>query len=575
MSGVTVVGHPCVAVLSRGRGGRPTPFRQLAPASPSTPPNSSPAGPRCSGCRRSGRISAGGATRLMRSTRRLVRAHAVATRRRRRRSRADRVRRGRRRSVAGRQPGSPTNASADVTARARLLGLPAAALGETAAAPPRITTLGAARRTARPDRASGRRPVLDVGRPAVRAAAGAGRRHRRQGREPRPARRHPRRAVGVLRLDERRKALVRSRFRRAGRPATAARGRRRRASSRRGPRRWPAGASARPTSRARDGRVWLRITGHGADGERADWVAFGDDAAVSGGLVGGTDSEPVFCGDAIADPLTGLHAALCGRRIADPRRRRADRAVDGRGRRNLRRGATALAETRCVATPPPSLPAVGARCGQRCSRTAGGRKAVGLMLIQRAVLLDGTATDIRVDERIVERRRSLTPHTGEQVLDAAGGTVIPGLHDHHVHLRSAAAALTSVRVGPAEVRGRDDLARALAGASRRQRRLDQGRRLPRGGRRTAGPRRARRGVAAATGPRAAPQRRAVDAELGGAGQGGADRSPRRPAAQRRPQLVGHVAAQRKRTSGGQPPAERIRRHRRHRRHTRPRKSATS
>ena len=60
----------------------------------------------------------------------------------------------------------------------------------------------------------------------------------------------------------------------------------------------------------RDGRVWLRITGHGADGERANWVAFGDDAAVSGGLVGGADDEPVFCGDAIADPLTGLHAAV-------------------------------------------------------------------------------------------------------------------------------------------------------------------------------------------------------------------------------------------------------------------------
>ena len=61
---------------------------------------------------------------------------------------------------------------------------------------------------------------------------------------------------------------------------------------------------------ARDGRVWLRITGHGADGERAGWVAFGDDAAVSGGLVGTADDGPVFCGDAIADPLTGLHAAL-------------------------------------------------------------------------------------------------------------------------------------------------------------------------------------------------------------------------------------------------------------------------
>ncbi|AFM15025.1 putative acyl-CoA transferase/carnitine dehydratase [Mycolicibacterium chubuense NBB4] len=60
---------------------------------------------------------------------------------------------------------------------------------------------------------------------------------------------------------------------------------------------------------ARAGRVWLRITGHGTVGERADWVAFGDDAAVSGGLVSGAADAPVFCGDAIADPLTGLHAA--------------------------------------------------------------------------------------------------------------------------------------------------------------------------------------------------------------------------------------------------------------------------
>jgi len=58
---------------------------------------------------------------------------------------------------------------------------------------------------------------------------------------------------------------------------------------------------------ARPGRVWLRITAHGRVGDRANWVGFGDDAGVSGGLVG---AGPVFCGDAIADPLTGLQAAL-------------------------------------------------------------------------------------------------------------------------------------------------------------------------------------------------------------------------------------------------------------------------
>src|SRR5690349_10796702 len=86
------------------------------------------------------------------------------------------------------------------------------------------------------------------------------------------------------------------------------------------------------------------------------------------------------------------------------------------------------------------------------------------MLIQRAALLDGSTVETPVDSVIVSVAASLAPNPGEHVYDAAGGTVIPGLNDHHVHLRSAAAALTSARVGPAEVHTRDDLARTLAGA---------------------------------------------------------------------------------------------------------------
>ncbi|GAB3229624.1 amidohydrolase family protein [Mycolicibacterium hippocampi] len=86
------------------------------------------------------------------------------------------------------------------------------------------------------------------------------------------------------------------------------------------------------------------------------------------------------------------------------------------------------------------------------------------MLIQRAVLLDGTRTDIRVGARITEVADGLAARPGETVYDAAGGTVLPGLHDHHLHLRAAAAALHSVRVGPDEVADRADLARLLAAA---------------------------------------------------------------------------------------------------------------
>lgn len=86
------------------------------------------------------------------------------------------------------------------------------------------------------------------------------------------------------------------------------------------------------------------------------------------------------------------------------------------------------------------------------------------MLIQHAHLLDGRTVDIRVSAEIDEVADALTPRKAEDTFDAAGGTVIPGLHDHHVHLRAAAAALDSVQVGPAAVHSRADLAATLAAA---------------------------------------------------------------------------------------------------------------
>jgi hypothetical protein len=57
-------------------------------------------------------------------------------------------------------------------------------------------------------------------------------------------------------------------------------------------------------------RVWVSITGHGREGDAANAVAFGDDAAVAGGLVAwGGDGRPRFVADAVADPLSGLAAA--------------------------------------------------------------------------------------------------------------------------------------------------------------------------------------------------------------------------------------------------------------------------
>jgi len=56
-------------------------------------------------------------------------------------------------------------------------------------------------------------------------------------------------------------------------------------------------------------QVWVSITGYGRSGEGAGRVAFGDDAAAAAGLVVRHDGAPLFCADAVADPLTGLTAA--------------------------------------------------------------------------------------------------------------------------------------------------------------------------------------------------------------------------------------------------------------------------
>jgi CoA-transferase family III len=63
----------------------------------------------------------------------------------------------------------------------------------------------------------------------------------------------------------------------------------------------------------RPGLTWVSLTGYGRLPPQAGWVAFGDDAGVASGLsalLPQPDGKPIFCADAIADPLTGLHAAL-------------------------------------------------------------------------------------------------------------------------------------------------------------------------------------------------------------------------------------------------------------------------
>lgn len=70
------------------------------------------------------------------------------------------------------------------------------------------------------------------------------------------------------------------------------------------------GIDAETIIKQQAGLIWISITGYGRHEPNANWVAYGDDAAVSAGLFDIVKNKPVFIGDAIADPLTGLHAAL-------------------------------------------------------------------------------------------------------------------------------------------------------------------------------------------------------------------------------------------------------------------------
>jgi hypothetical protein len=64
---------------------------------------------------------------------------------------------------------------------------------------------------------------------------------------------------------------------------------------------------------ANPGLTWIGISGHGRAEPAANWIAYGDDAGVDAGLASLmrlATGRMMFCGDAIADPLAGVHAAF-------------------------------------------------------------------------------------------------------------------------------------------------------------------------------------------------------------------------------------------------------------------------
>lgn len=84
------------------------------------------------------------------------------------------------------------------------------------------------------------------------------------------------------------------------------------------------------------------------------------------------------------------------------------------------------------------------------------------MLIRGAQVNGVAPLDVRLARgRIEAIGPGLARAPGEELVEARGGALLPGLVDHHAHLLSLAAALGSVRCGPPEVRDAAALGAAL------------------------------------------------------------------------------------------------------------------
>lgn len=83
------------------------------------------------------------------------------------------------------------------------------------------------------------------------------------------------------------------------------------------------------------------------------------------------------------------------------------------------------------------------------------------MLIRNAEVWGMGLADVRIEDALIGELGTLRPRPGETSLDACGGALLPGLHDHHIHLAGLAARKSSVVCGPPEIVHAEGLARVL------------------------------------------------------------------------------------------------------------------
>jgi predicted amidohydrolase YtcJ len=84
------------------------------------------------------------------------------------------------------------------------------------------------------------------------------------------------------------------------------------------------------------------------------------------------------------------------------------------------------------------------------------------IFIRQARLLEHGLCDLRlVNGTIAELGPLLDERSGDRIIEASGGLVLPGLQDHHLHLFATAAARQSVKCGPPQLSTESELSAAL------------------------------------------------------------------------------------------------------------------
>ena len=85
-----------------------------------------------------------------------------------------------------------------------------------------------------------------------------------------------------------------------------------------------------------------------------------------------------------------------------------------------------------------------------------------MAMIIKNVDLGGECLDVRLADGLIA---DIGPGlSGANIFDGQGGALLPGLHDHHIHLNATAASMNSVRCGPPEVKTREELIGSLNGS---------------------------------------------------------------------------------------------------------------